>query len=162
MDSVRRFVEDPMLASKPIAEWDVSGLLKLMWEVWNEVFWKTLGFSERSLVSEIRDWRNDWAHQEPFSTDDCDRALDSIARLLTSVSAKEADDVGRMKMDLRRLMFDEQVRSRDASRIADEVIAHLSGLVGAEVRVTLEIAAEIPSGAPDQIVRTVTENGLSI
>jgi predicted AAA+ superfamily ATPase len=111
MDSVRRFVEDPILASKPIAEWDVSGLLKLMWEVWNEVFRKTLGFSERSLVSEIRDWRNDWAHQEPFSTDDTDRALDSIARLLTSVSAKEADDVGRMKMDLRRLMFDEQVRS---------------------------------------------------
>src|ERR1039458_4199978 len=28
---------------------------------------------------------------------------------------------------------------RDASRIADEVIAHLAGLVGAEVRVTLEI-----------------------
>jgi hypothetical protein len=51
---------------------------------------------------------------------------------------------------------------RDASRIADEVIAHLSGLVGAEVRVTLEIAAEIPSGAPDQIVRTVTENSRTL
>ena len=38
---------------------------------------------------------------------------------------------------------------RDASRIADEVIAHLAGLVGAEVTVTLEIAAKIPSGAPD-------------
>lgn len=51
---------------------------------------------------------------------------------------------------------------RDASRIADEVIAHLSGLVGAEVRVTLEIAAEIPSGAPEQVVRTVTENGRTL
>lgn len=47
---------------------------------------------------------------------------------------------------------------RDASRIADEVIAHLSGLVGAEVRVTLEIEAEIPAGVPGQVVRTVTEN----
>lgn len=47
---------------------------------------------------------------------------------------------------------------RDASRIADEVIAHLVGLVGSNVKVTLEIEAEIPSGAPDQIVRTVTEN----
>ena len=28
---------------------------------------------------------------------------------------------------------------RDASRIADEVIAHLAGLLGAEVTVTLEI-----------------------
>ena len=38
---------------------------------------------------------------------------------------------------------------RDASQIADEVIAHLAGLVGAKVTVTLEIEAEIPSGAPD-------------
>ena len=45
---------------------------------------------------------------------------------------------------------------RDASRIADEVIAHLSGLVGAKVTVTLEIEAEVPAGAPDHVVRTVT------
>lgn len=51
---------------------------------------------------------------------------------------------------------------RDASRIADEVIAHLAGLVGAKVRVTLEIEAEIPSGAPDQVVRTVTENSRTL
>ena len=47
---------------------------------------------------------------------------------------------------------------RDASQVADEVISHLSGLVGAEVTVTLEIAASIPDGAPDNVVRTVTEN----
>ena len=48
---------------------------------------------------------------------------------------------------------------RDASRIADEVIVHLAALVGAKVKVTLEVEAEIPSGAPDNVVRTVTENG---
>jgi hypothetical protein len=47
---------------------------------------------------------------------------------------------------------------RDASRIADEVIAHLAGQVGAEVTVTLEIEARLPGGVSDQIVRTVTEN----
>ena len=51
---------------------------------------------------------------------------------------------------------------RDASRIADEIVAHLAGLVGATVRVTLEIQAEIPNGAPDQVVRTVTENSRSL
>ena len=45
---------------------------------------------------------------------------------------------------------------RDASQVADEVIAHLSGLMGAKVTVTLEIEAEVPSGAPDNVVRTVT------
>ena len=51
---------------------------------------------------------------------------------------------------------------RDASRIADEVIAHLSGQVGAEVEVTLEIEATLPDGASDQIVRTVTENSRTL
>jgi hypothetical protein len=51
---------------------------------------------------------------------------------------------------------------RDASRIADEVIAHLSGIVDAEVTVTLEIEARIPSGAPEQVVRTVTENSRTL
>ena len=37
---------------------------------------------------------------------------------------------------------------RDASRIADEVIAHLAGLVGARVTVTLEVEAEVPAGRP--------------
>ncbi len=51
---------------------------------------------------------------------------------------------------------------RDAGRIADEVIAHLVGLVGSDVKVTLEIEAEIPSGAPDHVVRTVTENSRTL
>jgi predicted AAA+ superfamily ATPase len=110
MDAIRRFAEDPMLSKKPIEKWDVAGLLKLMWETWNDVFAKTLGRAERSLVSELRDWRNKWAHQEAFSSDDADRALDSMNRLLTSVSAPEADDVAKMKLELRRLVFDEQVR----------------------------------------------------
>jgi len=51
---------------------------------------------------------------------------------------------------------------RDAGRIADEVIAHLVGLVRSRVTVTLEIDAEIPSGAPDPVVRTVTENSRTL
>jgi hypothetical protein len=51
---------------------------------------------------------------------------------------------------------------RDASRIADEVIAYLAGQVGAEITVTLEIEAALPDGAPDQIVRTVTENSRTL
>jgi len=51
---------------------------------------------------------------------------------------------------------------RDAGRIAEEIIAHLAGLTGANVKVTLEIEAEIPTGAPDQVVRTVTENSRTL
>ena len=41
-----------------------------MWNQWNLVFKKTLGQEERTLVSELRDARNRWAHQNPFSADD--------------------------------------------------------------------------------------------
>jgi hypothetical protein len=51
---------------------------------------------------------------------------------------------------------------RDAGRIADEVIAHLVGLMGSTVRVTLEIEADMPSGTPDHVVRTVTENSRTL
>ena len=51
---------------------------------------------------------------------------------------------------------------RDAGQIADEVISHLHGLIGAEVTVTLEIQATVPSGAPDNVVRTVTENARTL
>jgi len=51
---------------------------------------------------------------------------------------------------------------RDASRIADEVIAHFAGQVGADVTVTLEIDASLPDGASDQVVRTVTENSRTL
>ena len=92
-------------------QWDAAAILATMWSQWNAVFRKTLGQAERTLVSELRDVRNRWAHQRPFSTDDAYRALDSAARLLTAVSAPEADDVEKMKMELLRVRFDEQVRS---------------------------------------------------
>lgn len=111
-EEARRFFgDDRAMGKKSIAELDVAALLKLMWEAWNTVFVRTLGRAERSLVQELRDCRNKWAHQEPFSSDDADRALDSMARLLSAVSAPQADDVNKMKLDLRRLTYDEQVRS---------------------------------------------------
>lgn len=102
--------EDRLNAKRPLAEWDAAALLKLMWESWNKVFRKTLGPAERSLLSELRDHRNKWAHQQSFSSDDAYRALDSATRLLNAVSAPEADNIERMKMELLRVKFDEQVR----------------------------------------------------
>lgn len=51
---------------------------------------------------------------------------------------------------------------RDAGQIADEVIAHIAGLMHADVKVTLEIEADIPDGAPENVVRTVTENSRTL
>ena len=48
------------------------------------------------------------------------------------------------------------------AEIAEEVVAHLTGLVGSNVELTLEIEAEIPDGAPEHVVRTVTENARTL
>src|SRR5687767_4715375 len=77
--SVRESQSNPFgTENKP--RWDVAALLGVMWNQWQIVFRKTLGQAERSLVSELRDVRNKWAHQNPFSGDDNYRALDSAAR----------------------------------------------------------------------------------
>jgi predicted AAA+ superfamily ATPase len=47
---------------------------------------------------------------------------------------------------------------RDVAAVADEIVQHLTKQPGAKVEVTLEIQAHIPNGAPDDLVRTVSEN----
>ena len=107
----RQVVSDRLNVDRPVTEWDAAPLLALMWDAWNEVFRDVLGPAERTYVSELRGVRRKWAHQEPFSSDDAYRALDTAARLLTAVSATQADDVEKMKMELLRVRFDEQARS---------------------------------------------------
>lgn len=105
-----RLTTDRLRGNKPIQEWDVAALLRLMFDAWNEIFSLTLGHAERSLVAELRTVRDRWAHQEIFSSDDTDRALDSAERLLSAVSSLQSEAVRAMKQELRRLVFDEQVR----------------------------------------------------
>jgi predicted AAA+ superfamily ATPase len=91
---------------------DISALLRIMWDQWNQVFSKTLGFSERSYVSELRSTRNKWAHQEAFSTDDAYRMLDTTQRLLQAIADGErAEEIGKQKYELQRLNYDEQRRN---------------------------------------------------
>ena len=58
---------------------------------------------------------------------------------------------GSVELDATRL-------GRDAGKIADEVLSHLTGLVGAKAEITLEIQVDVPDGVADRVVRTVTEN----
>ncbi|MDI6843857.1 MAG: Swt1 family HEPN domain-containing protein [Anaerosomatales bacterium] len=89
---------------------DAYVLLKIMWDRWNDVFTNTLGRTERTYVSELRDIRNSWAHNEPFSTEDAYRALDTAERLLAAISAPEQTELDRMKQELLRIRYEEQAR----------------------------------------------------
>jgi hypothetical protein len=51
---------------------------------------------------------------------------------------------------------------KDAGKIAEEIVQHLALQPGAIVEVTLEIQAQMPEGAPENIVRIVTENARTL
>lgn len=91
---------------------DVYFLLKGIWNSWHSVFKHQFGHAERNYVSELREARNRWAHNEKFSTDDTYRVLDSVERLLASFAAGEsAEEVRTLKQDLLRQQMAEQARS---------------------------------------------------
>lgn len=126
-EALRLMGDDRLLAKQRPQDWDAAAQLKLMWEAWNDVFGRTLGRTERGLVSELRDQRNNWAHQKTFSGDDADRALDSVERLLTAVSAPQADDVRKIKMELRRTIFDEQMRGEKRKSAGTAIESQATG-----------------------------------
>jgi hypothetical protein len=78
------------------------------------------------------------------------------------VSAAEPAADGKPRRFYGSVELDPVRAGRDAGEIAENVIQHLSGLEGANVEVKLEIQAEIPDGAPDEVVRTVTENARTL
>ena len=106
---------------------DVAALLVVMDRKWGDVFRQILGKSERSLVNEILGIRNAWAHQEPFSSDDAYRALDSAGRLLSAISAPQADEVEKMKMELLRVRFDEQARGEKRKSAGTAIESGVTG-----------------------------------
>src|SRR2546421_1416053 len=123
---------------------DTQVLLMVMWDQWNMVFKNVLGHAERSLVSELREARNKWAHQEAFSTDDAYRTLDSVQRLLSAVSAAaQASEVERQKQELLRLRFDEQARN-ETRKVA---VAPIEGKPSMGLRPWREIVTPHPDVA---------------
>ncbi len=91
---------------------DAAFLLTGIKLTWNEVFGHGFPAGVRSMVFEIADARNKWAHQQSVSTDDTVRALDSMERVLESFgNATERHQIRGLRQDLMRQMVDEQSRS---------------------------------------------------
>jgi len=94
--------------------WDQQGLLKTMMAFWKDAFATVLGHPERSYVSELLDVRNKLSHNETFTYDDAERALDSMRRLMEAISAGEvADQLGKMRDTILRTKFSELQRNEE-------------------------------------------------
>ncbi|KWW97478.1 ATPase AAA [Carbonactinospora thermoautotrophica] len=96
--------------AKTYSKSDPQVLLRVITEE-RRVFQDHLSRVEWNFASELRDTRNRWAHNEPFSADDTYRALDTMERLLTAVGAPEqADQVRRLKLDHQRQVIEAETR----------------------------------------------------
>lgn len=103
--------------SKDILSEDISALLIVLIREW-EIFKNSLSQSDRALISELLEVRNNWAHQANFSTDDTYRSVDSIWRLLRSIALSKVvdvdqqliDEVDKQRQDILRLLAQEQPR----------------------------------------------------
>ncbi len=109
------FPEDHFSRDLSPEQWDVQALLSIMWKNWNGTFNKTLGFGERSIVSELMETRKRAAHQNKtnvFDTDDAFRALDNVERLLSAIAAPEAEEADNQKNELLRVRYEENTRKK--------------------------------------------------
>lgn len=106
--------------SDDVNDWDAHSLLTVMWDQWNAVFRRKLNLFERSLVAELRAFRNRWAHQGEFNFDDTYRLLDSVQRLLSKINAGNTGTISELKFVLLREEFgeaiNEEARKQDNNR----------------------------------------------
>ena len=94
--------------------WDQAALFNAMDRFWTEAFKAVLGRAERSLVNELGDVRNKLSHNETFTYDDAERALDSMRRLMEAISAGEtAEQLGKMRDTILRTKFTELARNEE-------------------------------------------------
>lgn len=94
--------------------WDQSALLNAMDRFWMDAFKAVLGRAERSIVNELVDVRNKLSHNETFTYDDAERALDSMRRLMEAISAGEtAEQLGKMRDTILRTKFTELQRNEE-------------------------------------------------
>jgi hypothetical protein len=91
--------------------WDAQAVLTVLWDQWNRVFRDRLDQFERSLISELREFRNRWAHQVQFDFEDTYRILDDVERLLRAAGSPECETVARDRRDLLRSHFSQEARS---------------------------------------------------
>ncbi len=99
-------------------KWDNQALFKVMNICWDDAFRDVLGRTDRAMVNELVEVRNKWAHNEKFSYDDAERALDTMRRLMDSISAGAvSDQITGLRNTVLRVKFEEMRRNAERKKI---------------------------------------------
>ncbi len=97
---------DPQVQLRMLTE-NIPHNLKPGWYPFDDA----IGRVGQGYSKELREARNDWAHNKSFSDDDAYRCLDTAERLLGAIGAPDvADEVKAIRLGLRRLTADKDDR----------------------------------------------------
>src|SRR5690606_32581821 len=104
--------------------WDQAALFKAMDRFRSEAFNTDLGRDERSPVNELSDVRSKLSHNEDFTYDDAERALESMRRLMEAISAGEtAEQLSKMRDTILRTKFTELQRNEERRKTLRQEIS---------------------------------------
>lgn len=115
---------------------DAQFFLVFMWDRWNDLFRDQLSFVERSLISELRDFRNRWAHQDHLTEQDTYRVLDDIERLLNAINSNQTSRASALRRESLNRLWQAEVGRDDrnrAFRIASPYLLCLSSAAAISV-----------------------------
>ncbi len=85
---------------------DVQRLCNTILNKWEDVFDVVIGKDGKNLTHKIRGWRNDFAHQKPFTSDETVSSLIDIQKMLEMIGSPVSEEVERSKMEVMRAHFD--------------------------------------------------------
>jgi predicted AAA+ superfamily ATPase len=97
---------DPQLQLRMLTE-NIPDSVRQGWYPFDDA----VGRVGQGYAKELREARNEWAHNKSFSDDDAYRCLDTAERLLTSIGAPSvADEVRAIRLGLRRITAEKDDR----------------------------------------------------
>jgi predicted AAA+ superfamily ATPase len=97
---------DPQVQLRMLTE-NIPHSLKAGWYPFDDA----IGRVGQGYSKELREARNEWAHNKSFTDDDAYRSLDTAERLLVAIGAPSvADEVQTIRLGLRRLTADKDDR----------------------------------------------------
>jgi hypothetical protein len=98
--------QDPQVQLRVLTE-NIPASIKQGWYPFDDA----IGRVGQGYAKELREARNDWAHNKSFSDDDAYRCLDTAERLLVAIGAPVvADEVRAIRLGLRRITVEKDDR----------------------------------------------------
>ena len=150
---------------------DMQALLGAMLEHWDGVFARRLPTTVRHYVFELKDVRNRWAHEEPFTDEEVRRAVDTARILAKAIGAPTGQLDGRTERSTTSPPPARAPRSARPLRQVDLMRDLYLRYAGNEERIIREYADAERRGevrrkrnthdlAPEQYARALLNDGL--